>query len=99
MTRHAAPVLQHLPRTPKPEEYPGSLTRNEDLDYDRWQASHRRAENFAATPRGKIETAIEQLIALLDQIDGDSDAEDIDEPEPDQEGEASAQPVSLAWAR
>ena len=43
--------------------------------------------------RGQIEAAIENLIAMLDQIDGDAEAEPIDEREPDADAEAWEQPA------
>lgn len=45
-------------------------------------------------PRARLESAVAAAIDLLDQIDGDADAER-DHPEDDGEGEANAQPVTL----
>ena len=92
----AEPIVVRMPRTVPPVDYPGSLTRNDDLDFERWLADHRRASAFAETPRGQIEAAIGSLIDLLDRLDGDTDAESIDEREPDHEGEERFQPATLA---
>ena len=92
-----ARIVRPRPDVPTPT-FSGSLVRLEDLDFECWIFDHRREAQFRQTARGKIETAIERLVALLDHIDGDAEAEPIDEREPDHEGEEWEQPVSLQGA-
>ena len=84
------------PRSAVPE-FPGSICpgNHEDLEIERWIQDHHQAEANANTTRGKVEAAIEQLVALLDSLDGDAEAEPDHDGEEGAEGEAWLQAVTL----